>query len=178
MRVLTPSQKGAAAEAAVTAAAIHLGLVVLRPLCEGSRYDLIIDLEPELVRVQCKWAQRLDGVLSIRLATSRCTPRGYVRTNYSAEEVDAVAAFSPDTRSCYLIPIREAAGRRALYLRLDPTKNNQALHVKWAADYEFDAAIARRVRTLTLPAPLAGPPGFEKSVLRPGKLGPDHPLGL
>jgi hypothetical protein len=35
MNELTPSQKGAVAEAAITAAAIQLGLVVLRPLCEG-----------------------------------------------------------------------------------------------------------------------------------------------
>ena len=42
MRNLTPSQKGAAAEAAITAAVIGLGLTVLRPLCEGRRYDLIV----------------------------------------------------------------------------------------------------------------------------------------
>jgi PD-(D/E)XK endonuclease len=48
---LTPSQKGAAAEAAITAAVIRLGLTVLRPLCEGRRYDLIVDLEPKLLRV-------------------------------------------------------------------------------------------------------------------------------
>src|ERR1039458_614405 len=51
---LTPSQKGAAAEAAITAAVIQLGLTVLRPLCEGRRYDLVVDLEPRLLRVQCK----------------------------------------------------------------------------------------------------------------------------
>src|ERR1700736_4832621 len=91
---LTPSQKGAAAEAAVTAAAIELGLIVLRPLCEGGRYDLVIDLEPELLRVQCKWARRLDGVLSVNLQTNRLTPAGYVRTAYTAHEVDAIGAHS------------------------------------------------------------------------------------
>jgi PD-(D/E)XK endonuclease len=55
---LTPSQKGAVAEAAITAMVIQLGLVVLRPLCEGRRYDLAIDLEPELLRVQCKMARQ------------------------------------------------------------------------------------------------------------------------
>jgi hypothetical protein len=59
---LTPSQKGAAAEAAITAMTIQLGLTVLRPLCEGRRYDLVIDLEPELLRVQCKLARRISGV--------------------------------------------------------------------------------------------------------------------
>jgi hypothetical protein len=45
--------KGAIAEAAITAAAVELGFVVLRPLVEGRRYDLIIDTGPELLRVQC-----------------------------------------------------------------------------------------------------------------------------
>jgi hypothetical protein len=81
MKELTPSQKGAAAEAAITAEAIQLGLTVLRPLCEGRRYDLVIDLEPNLLRVQCKLARRLSGVLSVHLQTSRYTPGGYVKTN-------------------------------------------------------------------------------------------------
>ena len=76
MENLTPSQKGAAAEAAIAATAIQLGLTVLRPLCEGRRYDLVIDLEPELLRVQCKLAQRLAGVLAVRLNTNRYTPAG------------------------------------------------------------------------------------------------------
>jgi hypothetical protein len=66
---LTPSQKGAAAEAAITSAVIQLGLVALRPLCEGSRYDLVVDLEPQLLRVQCKFARRVGGVLVINLQT-------------------------------------------------------------------------------------------------------------
>jgi hypothetical protein len=35
--------KGAIAEAAITAAAVKLGFVVLRPFPEGRRYDLVID---------------------------------------------------------------------------------------------------------------------------------------
>jgi hypothetical protein len=42
------------AEAAITAAAIELGLVVLRPFPEGRRYDLVIDNGARLLRVQCK----------------------------------------------------------------------------------------------------------------------------
>src|SRR5271155_3137871 len=64
---LTPSQRGAAAEAAITAMVIQLGLTVLRPLCEGRRYDLVIDLEPELLRVQCKVARSRSGVLIVGL---------------------------------------------------------------------------------------------------------------
>jgi len=140
---LTPSQKGAAAEAAITAMTIELGLVVLRPLCEGSRYDLMIDLEPALLRVQCKMARRVSGVLSVNLQTSRCTPGGYVRTSYNAAEVDVIAAYSPELHRGFLIPIEEVSGRRSIHLRLDATKNNQAQGIKWARDYEFAPGIER-----------------------------------
>jgi hypothetical protein len=151
VKELTPSQKGAAAEAAVAAMMIGLGLTVLRPLSEGRRYDLVIDLEPELLRIQCKFAPRLNGVVSVRLQTNRCTPGGYLRTSYTAAEVDAIAAYSPDVNSCFLIPIREACGRRVIHLRLDPTKNNQAHGVKWARDYELESML-RRLRSRAGPA--------------------------
>jgi hypothetical protein len=143
VRELTPSEKGAAAEAAITARAIELGLVVLRPLCEGGRYDLVIDLEPELMRVQCKWATQRADVLSVNLTTSRLTPNGYVRTTYTAAEVDAIGVYSADLRSCFLIPIAEVAEGRAIHLRLKPAKNNQIRRVRWADDYDLDAVIAR-----------------------------------
>jgi hypothetical protein len=140
---LTPSQKGAVAEAVITSMVIQLGLTVLRPLCEGRCYDLAIDLEPELLRVQCKLARSLPGVLSVHLQACRHTPHGYVRTSYSAAEVDAIAAYSPELHRGFLIPISEASGRRAIRLRLEPTKNNQPQGIKWARDYELAPGIER-----------------------------------
>jgi hypothetical protein len=143
MEALTPSQKGAVAEAAVSAATIEMGLTVLRPLCDGRRYDLVIDLEPKLLRVQCKLARRADGVLVVMLRTCRLTPQGYVSTSYGPSEVDAIAAYSPETRSCFLIPIGEVTDRSAIHLRLAPTRNNQARGIKWARDHEFSSMIRR-----------------------------------
>ncbi len=140
------------AEAAVATAAMELGLTVLRPLCEGRRYDIIFDLEPDLLRVQCKLARRQGGVLSVHLKTNRCTPNGYVSTSYTAAEIDAVAAYDPGLHRCFLLPIAEAAGRRAIHLRLDPTRNNQAQGIKWARDYELGAVVGRLQRGLGLTA--------------------------
>jgi hypothetical protein len=141
VRALTPSQKGAAAEAAITAAVIQLGFTVLRPLCEGRRYDLIVDLEPALLRVQCKLARRVGGALAIHLQTNRYTPTGYVSTTYSPAEVDAIAAYSPELRRSFLIPIAEVAGRRCVHLRLAPTGNNQARGINWARHFELESVI-------------------------------------
>ena len=147
MNDLTPSQKGAVAEAAITVAAIQLGLMVLRPLCEGGRYDLMFDLEPALLRVQCKLARRVGGVLSVNLKTSRYTPRGYIRTSYAANEIDAVATYAPHLNRCFLMTVAQVAGRNAIHLRLDPTKNNQAERVKWAREYDFEKVMQRLKRT-------------------------------
>jgi hypothetical protein len=140
---LTPSQKGAAAEAAITAAVISQGLTVLRPLCEGRRYDLVIDLEPALLRVQCKMARCVRGVLAIRLETCRYTPNGYVRTHYSTAEIDAIGAFSPELGRCYLLPMSAIKGRRSLHLRLQPTGNKQAERINWAREHELEPVLER-----------------------------------
>ncbi|HEV7942649.1 MAG TPA: group I intron-associated PD-(D/E)XK endonuclease [Solirubrobacteraceae bacterium] len=137
MRSLTPSQRGAVAEAAIAAAAIELGLTVLRPLCEGRRYDLVIDLEPHLLRVQCKLAHRVGNVLVVNTRTNRCTPRGYVSTVYTADQIDALATYTPDLRKCHLIPATALQGRTSVYLRVGATANNQSTGVNWAADYEL-----------------------------------------
>ena len=125
---MKPGQKGAIAEAAIALAATRLGLPVLRPIADGGRYDLVIDLEPRLLRVQCKWASRKGEVISAVLSTSRLTPkRGYVRTCYTNVEVDAIGLYCAEFDRCYLIPIDVVMGRSWVHLRLAAPKNNQVL---------------------------------------------------
>jgi hypothetical protein len=141
MNHLTPSQKGAVAEAAIAAMAMRLALLVLRPLCDGGRYDLAIDIGERLLRVQCKWASLRGSVLTAHCTTCRHTPSGYRRTTYRAGEVDAIGIYSPHTDSCYLVPIEQVEGRSAISLRLHPTKNNQADGVRWALDYNLSSSL-------------------------------------
>lgn len=147
---LSPSQKGAIAEIEIAAAAIRLEMVVLRPVADGGRYDLAFDIGDRLLRIQCKWASLCGDILNVRCATSRHTPHGYVKTTYSTDEVDAIAAYSPDLDRCYLIPIEQAAGMATISLRLAPTRNNQAQGVRWAREFEMDASL--RVHWLDAPA--------------------------
>ncbi len=62
--MLTTNQKGAIAEAAVMQEAIDLGLGVWLPFAEEP-YDLILDLRPGLLRVQCKQAVLRGDVINI-----------------------------------------------------------------------------------------------------------------
>jgi len=89
--VLTTDQKGNIAELEVAAAASKLGLVVFRPMGEGSRYDLIFDLGGRLLRVQCKWAPRHGELLTIRCYSNRRAREGLRRRGYTIDEIDAIA---------------------------------------------------------------------------------------
>ena len=133
------TQKGAIAEAAITLAAIEMGIVVLRPAIEGRRYDLVFDIDHRLYRVQCKWARRTGAVLNVNLESCRHTPHGYVRTKYDRTEIDAVVATARSSSAA--IGCRsmswKACGRSAL--RLTPAANNQQLAINFAADYELGA---------------------------------------
>jgi PD-(D/E)XK endonuclease len=77
------------------------------------------------------------------LQTNRYTPEGYVSKSYTATEIDAIGAYSPELRAGFLIPISELPGRRAIHLRLGPTRNNQSQRIKWARDYEFISTLER-----------------------------------
>ena len=141
--MLSPSAKGGIAEAAIAAEAIKHGAIVLRPIVEGGRYDLMFDVKGRWIRVQCKWAPRKGNVIVVNMRTSRMTPRGYVRTTYASAEVDAIAAYCPDLDRCYLIPIGEVLGRQAIHLRLSPAVNNQEAAIRYASSYELPGAIAQ-----------------------------------
>jgi hypothetical protein len=141
--VLTTDQKGAIAEAAIALAAIKLGIGVSRPLGD-ERYDLIFDLGPEFVRVQCKWAPRCGGdVIAVPCRSCRRGPGGFIRRRYSAEEVDAIAAYCPELDRCYFLRLDWFEDPSFIQLRLAPTRNNQRRGINWAKDYEFAATLGR-----------------------------------
>jgi hypothetical protein len=132
--------KGAIAEAAVTAAAVELGLVVLRPFPEGRRYDLVIDTGQRLLRVQCKWGRLKGSVIVVILATCRFTPsQGYIRTKYTSADVDGIAVYCHELKRCYYLPIETVAGRSGIHLRVGPAANNQAAAINFADQYDFGA---------------------------------------
>src|SRR5205823_9028406 len=108
LSMLTTNQKGAIAEAAIAKEAIELGLGVYRPYAD-ERCDLIFDLRPRLVRVQCKWAPREGDVLVLRLYSARRARHGLIRRGYSCEEIDAFAAYAPATGRCYFLDASEFA---------------------------------------------------------------------
>jgi prevent-host-death family protein len=138
------NHKGNVAELAIATAAAELGLAVLKPLTEHERYDLVLGVGGRLLRVQCKWGSLQGDVITVRLKSSYHSPtRGYVTSTYDSSEVDAVAVYCGEIGRCYLLPIDLVSGLGAVSLRLCPPRNNQRAALNWAAEYEFQGAVAQ-----------------------------------
>jgi PD-(D/E)XK endonuclease len=135
---LTTDQKGAIAETALAHAAAKLCIPVYAPVSEGGRYDLIFDVGSSLLRVQCKWAVRLGGVVMIRCRSCRRSRAGIVHRSYTTEEIDLIAGYCAELDKCYVIPFAEYFRRGGIHLRLEPTKNNQRHGILWAREFEFE----------------------------------------
>ena len=146
--MLTTDQKGNIAELAIARAAIERGVDVYGPVGEGSRYDLLFDVDRALWRVQCKWTPIYRNVIGLHCYSSRRNGAGPRRRLYAVGELDPYAAYCPDNDRCYFVPFAAFGERTQISLRLDPCGNNQRAGINWAKDYEFDA-------TLGLPGAIA-----------------------
>ena len=140
--MLTTDQKGVIAEQAIVFQAVKHGLGVFQPLGD-ERYDLILDLRPQLLRVQCKWAVRSGDIVFIRTRRCRRGPDGLIHRSYAPGEIDAVAGYCLELDASYLLPLAMSVGRAAVQLRLAPARNNQQQKINWARDYEFGATLSR-----------------------------------
>ena len=127
-------------EAMVLAAFVAAGFPVSIPFGENQRYDLIVDVNGVLNRVQCKTGRTLqnDSVIVFN-ATSHDGHRA--RQSYRGQ-ADLFAVYSPRTQQVYVLPVDDA-GETNVFLRLTPAKNNQEIGVRYATEYLLSVWTAR-----------------------------------
>jgi hypothetical protein len=133
MFVHSTNHKGAVAEAMIAAHAIKLGIDILSPIAEHTRYDLAFSSGEQFLRVQCKWGalDRDAGVIRVRVGGSRHTPIGYVLSSYSEEEIDAAAIYCEALGKVFLVPVDVVAGRTQLHLQLSPREITRLARLTW-----------------------------------------------
>jgi PD-(D/E)XK nuclease superfamily protein len=107
----------------------------------GAPYDLVLDVNDILFRVQVKWAPRIGDVIVLRCYSNCRSRAGNVRRLYSPDEIDAYAAYCPELDKNYFLPMSEFIGQQHIQLRLAPARNNQRRGIVWAKEYEFAARL-------------------------------------
>jgi hypothetical protein len=130
-------QKGDTAELAVALDLRRRGYRISFPFGEDSPYDLVVDRNGVLERVQVKHETSDGRVVKVRCRALSLT-NGRVRavTRYTAHSIDWLAVFDATTECCFYVPATVLGeGRAELSLRLVPARNGQLRGVRPAAEY-------------------------------------------
>jgi hypothetical protein len=115
-----------------------VGLPFSVPFGENTRYDLIIDDDGRLVRVQCKSGRLRNGSVHFNTASTyahHANPETRRRDYHG--EVDCFAVYCRETGGIYLIPIDDARVKAQCALRVAPPRNGQRRKIRNALDYEI-----------------------------------------
>jgi hypothetical protein len=123
---------GNVSEAAVLAALLKRGYVVLTPWGDNERYDLVIDNEGTFERVQVKTGRIISGAVVVDAKS--VSTKG---TNWYHGQVDHIAAYCTELDKCYLVPMVVFGKRRSISLRFEASKNHQSKRVTLAKDFEL-----------------------------------------
>lgn len=132
-------KRGLLTEIECQKAFINLGYSVSIPLGNFDKYDMIVDVDGKLLRIQCKsstYAADSDAIcFSCRTTTTNT--KKTVRHTYSKKDIDYF--MTSWNGKCYLIPVEECSTQK--YIRFTPPLNNQWSKITWGPDYEVDKVI-------------------------------------
>ena len=104
------AKKGEITESVILARLVQLGFECLLPWGHHHRYDIAIDDDGKLVRIQCKTARYVEewGCLEFNTAITYASVSGkpHIRKGYKGE-ADYFSVYSPVTGKVYLVPVDE-----------------------------------------------------------------------
>jgi len=127
-------QKGQIAELKVILRATEKGIVISKPMMPESRYDFIID-EDGLQRVQVKYAgQQKNGSAIVELRKHK---RNRDPETYKEGEIDLLLVHIPMIDMVCVFGPRYFIDKQAIWIRFEPTKNNQTSKIILANDFKW-----------------------------------------
>ena len=156
------NEKGELAMLQVQLRALEVRALLSKPLRESCRYDLIVDWERRLHRVQVKYCDRSSShsTGAVTLHPGNIT-RGGRRTFpcYTAEEIDALLVYVPKIDQVLWLPPAQFDGKQNINIRYQPSLNGQTKGCLWAEDFIWGRGIAgntaRSQRAVRGSSPLA-----------------------
>lgn len=131
---MNTKQVGNITEAKILSKLVECGKTVLMPFGENCRYDMAVDDDGVLVRVQCKSGHLKSGSILFN-ASSIHGHRSKPSKPYT-DEADYFGVYCAALGTCYLVPVEDVTITCGS-LRVEPPLNNQVKGIRWAVDYEF-----------------------------------------
>lgn len=127
-------RKGELTEAVVIAELKHRGIPVSVPFGDNERYDLVLESEGDLYRVQVKTGTFDGETVRFKGYSTHTNSEGNVHDAYDGD-VDYFLVYCHDLEAMYLVA--EDAVTSNMRLRVEDPEIEQP-SINWAADYEFD----------------------------------------
>ena len=104
IKELTTQQKGITTEMFVAARLLQLGYNVSQPFCQDSKYDLIVDVNNKLYRLQVKTARLInDSTIIFNCRSTTKNSQTNKSRYYQENEIDYFATYW--NNEVFLIPI-------------------------------------------------------------------------
>ena len=115
------------------------GFVVSKPLSNNARYDLIVDKNNSLYRVQVKTTQSVkDGKMIFSTKTMNYTQGLLKSIRYEKDEVDLFFLYCVENNWKGIFNAKEVEQiPTELKIRVIPPRNGQKVGIRFAEDYEF-----------------------------------------
>ncbi len=120
---------GDRAVGAVASQLMKNGFTVCFPFSDNQRYDLVVEIEGQLKKVQCKSGHLCTGGAVVEFWSSN--ENGHYR-----EHADYFGVYCEEIDETYLIPV-SVVGKVHGYLRLRECKNSQKKNIRWAKDFHI-----------------------------------------
>lgn len=120
---------------------MSMGFECSTPYGDSSKYDIIVDIGRELLRIQCKKSHFVDNGNTIQFSCIAQTTNTQKTTKhiYTSEQIDYFATCWQD--NVYLIPVDECSQTKSL--RITPKNKNTPASVNMAEDYLVEKVLGQ-----------------------------------
>lgn len=138
---LSTKFKGTVTELQVQTYFLSKGYNISVPVCEESKYDLILDTGKQLLKIQIKTA-RLEtnnqNSIVFNCRSTCCNTRENHKRGYSEEEIDYFATYWND--QVYLVPVGETSSQKMLHFNIED-KSKKRANWSYLEDYEAEVIL-------------------------------------
>lgn len=128
---------GEQSEAHILTAFLRAGLPVLLPFGGSQPYDLVVDRDGHLERIQCKTGRLQNGTVRFNVSSKHFgNGKRNERRSYHGR-VEQIAVYCPENGRVYLVPV-DKTGKNVMALRVDKPKGGLSRpSIHWADKYEL-----------------------------------------
>lgn len=145
MATMDTNTKGDISMACVVAELTKRGISVSVPYTDNKRYDLIMDYNSKLYRMQVKtilYKPENNGLMMFKTVSSNTTKtKGYYERRYRHGEIEGFLAYCIELDKVYLAWIGEVPLGR-FSMRINEALNGQKQRIRYAHEYELDRKLS------------------------------------